>query len=119
VPRTVDQRPALVCHTGPTRIPRFSVSARPLPRDRSFGRRALWSACGQRAPQNGVTQRTASMYCRRSERFPQTKIELLKRVSAVRICPGALFVLFNGMLMFIVTAHQDASLSPIWPRCPR
>lgn len=43
-----------------------------------------WSACGQRARHNGVTPRTTCMYCRRSGRFPQTKIELLRRVSAVR-----------------------------------
>lgn len=52
-------------------------------------RPAAWSASGQHIRQNGVTGRTTRMYFCRSARFEQTKIELLKRVSAVRICPGA------------------------------
>jgi len=51
-----------------------------------------WSARGQRASQNGVSTRTTRTHFRRSERFPQTKIELPRRVSPVRIRPGALEV---------------------------
>jgi len=55
---------------------------------------AAWSARGQRPPQNGVTQRTTRMHCRRSERWSRTKIELLKRVSAVRIWPRRTIVVW-------------------------
>lgn len=50
---------------------------------------APWSACGQRGPQNSGNPGTTCMYFRRSGRCTPTKIELLRRVSAVRIEPGA------------------------------
>jgi len=55
--------------------------------------RYSWSACGQQKSRNGVRSGTTCMYCRRSAPCAPTKIELLKRVSAVRICPGAQSVL--------------------------
>lgn len=66
-----------------------TTSVRTTPRRLRRGLRRAWAACGQRAPRNGVIPRTTRMQFRRSARCLHSKIELLKRVSADRICPGA------------------------------
>ena len=50
------------------------------------------------------------MYFRRSARCAWAKIELLKRVSAVRICPGALFVQVSNLEPFgLAVAREDSA----------
>src|SRR5665647_2503475 len=69
-----------------------------------------WSACGQREPGNSVTSGTTRMYFRRSARCAPSTIELLKRVSAVRICPGALFVQVSNLEPFgLAVAREDSA----------